>query len=123
MQTDLRKYTRVTTLQNSPELRRIEHVTHHGAQQMSAPARTVRSMAGWFVVHRLAGAAPRDGYWLSSMPMCCPGCGLDWNADGISLPYRANVDRCWSGSAVFYECLGCGWRAVDDRKGEYRRSR
>lgn len=69
----------------------------------------------------------RDGMWLSTMPMCCPGCGLDWNPDGISLPYRANVQRGWGspprgGAAVFYECLECGWQAFDDRRGQYRRA-
>lgn len=63
------------------------------------------------------------------MPMCCPGCGLDWSEVGFGLPFRGNVHRSWGsppgrlGAAVFYECLDCGWCAYDDRKGEYRRSR
>jgi hypothetical protein len=61
------------------------------------------------------------------MPMACPGCGLEWNDDGISLPIRANVHRSWgspppinSVASVFYECRGCGHCAYDDRKGERR---
>lgn len=74
----------------------------------------------WFTAW---SAQLRNGYWLSTMPMCCPGCGLDWNTDGVSLPLRGNVERGWSGSAVFYVCLGCRWRAVDDRNGESKAGR
>ena len=57
------------------------------------------------------------------MPMCCPGCGLDWSAVGFGLPIRGNVQRGWGSpptgatAAVFCECLECEWQAYDDRKG------
>ncbi len=85
-------------------------------------------MAGWswFTAYSVQ---LRDGMWLSTMPMCCPGCGLEWNDDGISLPIRGNVLRGWGsppgrlGATVFYECLNCQWQAYDDRKGDSRRPR
>lgn len=60
------------------------------------------------------------------MPICCPGCGLDWSDVGFGLPIRGNVHRSWGSpptgatAAVFYECAACGWQAYDDRKGERR---
>ncbi|GAA2417962.1 hypothetical protein [Mycolicibacterium llatzerense] len=83
-------------------------------------------MAGWswFTAWPVGDG---DNYRGSSMPMCCPGCGIDWSAVGFGLPIRGNVQRGWGSpptgatAAVFYECLDCGWCAYDDRRGEYRR--
>jgi hypothetical protein len=67
-------------------------------------------------------------YYGSTMPMNCPGCGLEWSDTGLGLPIRDNVNRSWgsaptlnSVASVFYECAACGHQAYDDRRGEYRR--
>jgi hypothetical protein len=71
---------------------------------------------------------PGGKYW-NTMPMTCPACLLDWNTNGLSLAIRDNARRFWGApttgatSTVAYECLGCGHRVYDDRRGAYKTPR
>jgi len=95
---------------------------------MSVPGRTVRVVSRERSFFSSVPIQIGRHYYGSTMLMVCPSCGLEWSDTGLGLAIRGNVRRGWGappvGSAtVFYECLGCGHCAYDDKKAEYRRTR